>query len=75
MKVQMKAKAASAAKMVSKLLEKKLISDESEVANEKVRLTKFFMDEKISLAEKRACFKDIQALYAPERKKYSDHVC
>ncbi|KAL4449218.1 hypothetical protein ABPG74_015600 [Tetrahymena malaccensis] len=57
------------------LFEKKLINDDPDVADQKIRLIKYFLDENITLQEKRNNFKDIQMLFYPENKKYSEKIC
>ncbi|EAR97385.1 endo-1,4-beta-xylanase xylA, putative (macronuclear) [Tetrahymena thermophila SB210] len=57
------------------LFDKKLISDDPDIADQKIRLIKYFLDENISIQEKRNNFKDIQMLFYPENKKYSEKIC
>ncbi|KAL4498526.1 hypothetical protein ABPG72_019644 [Tetrahymena utriculariae] len=57
------------------LFEKKLINDDPDIADQKIRLIKYFLDEGISLQEKRNNFKDIQMLFYPENKKFSEKIC
>lgn len=57
------------------LIEKKKIDEDFEIADQKIRLSKYFLDQKIPLQEKRNNFKDIQTLFAQENPKFNDKIC